>query len=566
CIALGSVVLDGCIEVTSLGVCHIAECSGKNLWRLSLRDLPLLREDSLEPIAKYCTGLRFLALDVNLLVKETLAKEKDSDYKFLSIEDTGLLIELLKCCSSLVTLKLSNVLDENFAGWEDFATNINPYLRTLSLAGAAKFNDAALKSLAKKARFLRELRLSGILSHVVALVDFVRRVRARMKLSVQEYEEWEDLTGTDLELERCNVIVKQANEILDRFKGKGWGRVRNYVRDAMPLLNELRNAPLADTESTPFLALPSFDIMSTRRLNLKIDFRWNIYEFICPDIFDDVYLAGESRSTAGESGMGTNTFQAAQLSAGTVSSQPKESVKTFRLTGTISKIWPITVRTPDTKASRLLERYWRIPPEARYFCWANPLTDLKAANLNWFKHQRYEDTTRRFLHYGGFLYFDANRHFVSASALTVGTTLSFNGPFKLNQKTVDKLEAEKRWHKVTIKNLQPKDAEKLEFCFVFHGEKVLAPDLRRHCPHGGYAYRFTLKDGRPQESYLYPLASAVDVFLRTEDAPDKDDYGDASDGHRTASDNHADASDGHREASDNHADASDYHEDDDFIA
>ncbi|GBG29095.1 Hypothetical Protein FCC1311_053182, partial [Hondaea fermentalgiana] len=221
-----------------------------------------------------------------------------------------------------------------------------------------------------------------ILSHVVALVDFVRRVRARMMLSVHEYQEWEKLTGTASELERCNVIVNRATAILFAMrgvKGTGWRRVANFTKKVAPLLSELRNGPLAESKSTPFLALPSFDIMSTRRLNLKIDFRWNIYEFICPDDFDDVYLT--------------------------------------------------------------------------------------ASNLDWFKHQRYEDTTRRFLHYGGFLYFDANRHFVSASALTVGTTLSFNGPFKLNEKTVDKLEAEKRWHKVTIQSLQPEDAKKLEFCF-----------------------------------------------------------------------------------------------------
>ncbi|GBG35213.1 F-box/LRR-repeat protein 16, partial [Hondaea fermentalgiana] len=314
CIALGSVVLDGCIEVTSRGVRHIAKCSRKNLWRLSLRDLPLLREKALEPIAKYCTGLRFLALDVNRLVKETWVKGTGSDYKFLSIKDTGLLIELLKRCSSLETLKLSNVLDEHFAGWEDFAKNINPYLRTLSFAGAATFNDASLKSLTKNTPFLRELRLSGVRSlesaqcllkplqidhpsrlspfymtqlqeqlealvrndtalappsspfplccpaemantldkntreaiksidlllkrmqehnvagllqsnhdastkilwHVVALVDFVRRVRARRKLSAHEYEEWEDLTGTKLAHERCNEIAERAESILD---------------------------------------------------------------------------------------------------------------------------------------------------------------------------------------------------------------------------------------------------------------------------------------------------------------------------------------------------------------
>ncbi|GBG29094.1 Hypothetical Protein FCC1311_053172 [Hondaea fermentalgiana] len=370
-----------------------------------------------------------------------------------------------------------------------------------------------------------------ILSHVVALVDFVRRVRARRKLSGHEYQEWEDLTGTKPELERCNEIVERAESILDAVdatEGQRWNRVKNFRRTVMPLLQRLHNAPLADITKTPFLSLPSFDIMSTRRLNLKIDFRWNIYEFICPDVFDDVYLAEESRSTAGESGRGTNISHTTQLSVGTVSSQAKKSVKTFRLTGTISKIWPITVRTPDTIASRLLERYWHIPPEARYFCWANPLTDLKASNLDWFKHQRYEDTTRRFLYYGGFLYFDANRHFVSASALTIGTTLSFNGPFKLNKKTVDKLEAEDRWHDVTIQSLQPEDAKKLEFCF---------------------------------ESYFYPLASAVDVFLRREDAPDKKGHGDASDDHEDTSYDHEDASDYHEDAS-----ASDDHGDDSFHA
>ncbi|GBG29092.1 F-box/LRR-repeat protein 2 [Hondaea fermentalgiana] len=628
CITLGSVVLDGCIKIKATGVGHVIRSSKRSLWRLSLRDLPDLKVEVLDDIAKYCTALRSLNLDVDALFKEREGKDA-----FLSIQESKPLIELVKRCSLLQTLKLGNVLawdKRPLEDWKEFAEEVNPYIRVLSLEGAKSFTDECLVELSAKTRFLRELRLSGaeklmsagclerychslqtislgetfvkladadaffesvempdlevaqidhpqmvfrfyleqldlqleyydapstssqkppscwpcIRSHsseedgdsfshedkvssridlirqkrkelehfagavikyndqasmvfltlVVSLVDFVRRARFRKELTPETrcfmYPDMEDR-----DCKQCDELLEMISSVIVANKKAGGLRgIVDYIGSSNNVFRKLEPMSfLQSPECSPVVALPTFGIMPTRRLNLKIDFRWNKYEFICPDNFDSIYTLWK----------------------------PENSVVS-RMTGPISKIWPITVRASDASNTRLLQRFWYIPPEARYFCYAFPLDNLGTGVLDWFDHQRYDDTVLRFLHYGGFLYFDEQRHFVSASALTVGIALSFVGPYKLPKGSVDMLARDERWSEVTVNHLKPKDATKVEFCFVFGGEVLLPEEYRKFCPHGGFAYRIQ-KDNEKPYGVLYPLAPVRDVFLRDKDAPLKEE-------------------------------------------
>ncbi|GBG29093.1 F-box/LRR-repeat protein 7 [Hondaea fermentalgiana] len=614
CIALASVVLDGCIKVTNNGVGHIINASKKSLWRLSLRDLPLLKVEILQVIAEHCTALRFLNLDVDALYQENFVlktnkrKEQvvrreavETDRKeaqkgaFLHITKSKHLVELLKRCSSLQTLMLGNILDDNAffntdKEWRKVVANLNPSIRYLSLHGATSFNSKHLEILAQKATFLRNLYISGatnlesaiclkdhchslrvvsmsgtaapmsdadaffmsvampdvevalidsppeladfyveqlrrqleeyrdlelpkppfsltatlccrgsagkfdrymrrhveyfkdemekvekmhenlkaflkeyknklkqnmemttqFLSLVVGLVDFVRRTRWRLEVGGEALSTlWEGQTAR--EEEELLEFIKHLNSFIEAFK--------NSTGFSLPLPRMLAFGPEAsDDKKTyfdrerwdfPLIALPTFGIMPTRRLNLKIDFKWNRYEFICPDVFESVFSLRK----------------------------PDGKVLT-RLTGAVSNIQPLSVRIPEADNTLLLQRFWCIPPDARYFCYAFPLDHLRKEELDWFQFQRPDDTVRRFLHFGGFLYFDEDQHFLSASALTVGTTLSFNGPFKLPSWSIEKLNKEKRWQNITMKAVRAKDAE-VKFCYVFSNEEAVPKTLRK---------------------------------------------------------------------------------------
>ncbi|GBG33580.1 F-box/LRR-repeat protein 2 [Hondaea fermentalgiana] len=629
CITLGSVVLDGCIEITNEGVGHVIKSSKRSLWRLSLRDLPRLQVEVLDDIAKYCTALRSLNLDVDALYKN---QHKDA---FLSIQESETskpLIELVKRCSSLQTLKLGNVLawdDRPLKDWKEFANEVNPYIRVLSLEGAKSFTDECLGELSAKTRFLRELRLSGasklesatcleehcrslqtislgetivpldqadtffesvkmpdvevaqidhprilssfyleqldlqlkqydadlqlehydaistssqksalcwpcetshsieeiddsslhqndkvsssiqkirekrkelgefaelvkeydskisvlFLSMIVSLIDFARRARSRNELAPEArgylYPDMEDR-----DCDQCEKLLDMVSNVL-KHRGKFQDSSKSPWDPLAGIVNEIALFLLTPTYS-PVVALPTFAIMPTRRLNLKIDFKWNKYEFISPDSFDSIYTLWKSQDPV-----------------------------VSRMTGAISKIWPISVRTPDASNTRLLQRFWYIPPEARYFCYAFPLENLDTG-LDWFEKLRYDDAVLRFLHFGGFLYFDEQQHFVSASALTTGIALSFNGPYKLPKRSMAKLDKGKRWSKVTMKLSKPEDVTEVDFCFVFGGELVLRKALRKLCPHGGFAYRyhFPKKQEKPCLGVFYALAPVRDVFLR----------------------------------------------------
>ncbi|GBG29091.1 F-box/LRR-repeat protein 2 [Hondaea fermentalgiana] len=623
CLALGSVVLDGCVQVTDTGVGSITRCAARNLWRLSLRDLPRLTENVLKHIGDHCTNIRSLNLDVDVVFRE----HGLGGGNFLLIRNSDALIGLMKRCgSTLRTLRLSNVLGQSLTTdheWNQFVEHVSPYIRSLSLAGSPAVTGDRLEKLTDRTPFLRELRLScaknletadcllentpsltvlslggtrvsldeandfflskwmpdievvqidhpsqllkfyttqldgqlralsnynarpsvrnadghlaicfplsccsesgaqqgavqdldvydaandkeGIfddhveeisklhnelkkgtlanmlvyneqpataaLALVVGLVDYVRRIRARKQLSTAEFFDWK-AELEDRELDRGAKLIDDMKRMLSEARER----------------RSLHIAPVYRPIKPPFVALNSFGIMSTRRLNLNIDFADNTYEFICSDVFEPVF-------TLADQGEANPT----------------------KLKGNISPFSAVTVSKGDNKITRLLQRYWCIPPSARFYCWAYPLKGLDANKLDWLQNQRYEDTTRRFLQFGGYLYFDANMHFVAASALTVGTTLSFNGPFKLPEESIARLDAEERWQRVTIPTLMPLDGPYTEFCYIFSGETVLPKTLRqRHCQHGCFAYRFTYDDGRSL-AYLYSLTTVIDVFLPEE--------------------------------------------------
>ncbi|GBG31101.1 F-box/LRR-repeat protein 15 [Hondaea fermentalgiana] len=648
CVALSSVILDGCIRVSDRGVAYIAEGSGKSLRVLSLRNLPRLTPKVLDRIGWHCPNMRSLNLDVDTLIKslvktQTWEKQKSLDDKhhFLDIateENFKKLVGLVQRCSSLHTLKLSNILNEGEFGktnWKNLIGAMNPYIRRLSFSGATWIKTDFLKYLAEHTPHLRELRISGaknietakclkmhchalklvnlsgsqvplgdvddfMLSRrlpdlqvmqvdhpqemikfyvlqleeqldayeklsrapdhkcssmlslclsragrgstqnsyakeflreglkndirdiadkvhgwfvdgtdklrdecherlqrdetttifeslIVALVEAVRRARARHTLSEKEYHEWAG-KFENRELDSMQELFQKIEDALHEYETRG----------------QFSEVHALENEKSPFVAMPSFGIMPTRRLNLNINIRWKWYEFICPDAFNEAFTKIEAAKAP------------------------------TRLTGTISDLWPLSVRNPDSEITRLLQRYWCIPPSARYFCWANPLrcfedigsndSDRKREVSSYFGNQRYEDTVLRFIRFGGFLYFDENRQFVSASALTVGTTLAFNGPFELPNDSIQKLRKDKRWQPVSIKTLLPDDAERMHFCFIHNGEISKYVKSARHlCPHGCFAYRFWPKDGEEETSfgYFYPLATVTDVFLRADDLADK---------------------------------------------
>ncbi|GBG31100.1 F-box/LRR-repeat protein 2 [Hondaea fermentalgiana] len=298
-----------------------------------------------------------------------------------------------------------------------------------------------------------------VLSSIVDLVDYVRRARIRKTLNFEELSTWWDLIhGRESEW---------GLELIDYVN-----RIVVDPTSAMPF-----DKPL----ESPFVSLRSFGIASTRQLNLNLNFDENLYEFICPDVFASVYHNGP--------------------------------VKTTKLTGKMSPLSPVTLRNTDHRVKPFVERYWYIPDSARYYCWAYPLDGLNADALNWLENQRYEDAARRFLHFGGYLYFDANLRFVAASALTIGNAFSFNGPFKFPKEAMDQLQNADRWREVTIKNLESGNDRKVEFCYIFQGEKVIPEHIRKkHCPHGCFAYRFTSQKVAVT-GYLYCLSAVSDIFL-----------------------------------------------------
>lgn len=302
----------------------------------------------------------------------------------------------------------------------------------------------------------------AILALVSDILDYVRRADYRLSFNSSDYKVWSSLV-CEGELEHGTTLQSRLRAAVVSRSGEGEA---DSISSSVPW---------------PYISLSSFGVMSTRRLNIKIDFSKNEYEFICPDEFVDIFSLSLD-----------NKF----------------------LKGKISPLGEVNLHQVPGATRAGLQQFWFIPENARFYCWAYPVEGLDSSLLNFLEHQRYGDTVRRFLHYGGYLYFDADRHFVAASALTIGSALSFNGPFKLPDQTVELLGAEKRWQEVTIQGLIPEIAEKAYFCYIFQNETILPPVFNKtKNQFGGFAYRVDSKDPtKKYDSYFYSLCNVLEVI------------------------------------------------------
>lgn len=293
-----------------------------------------------------------------------------------------------------------------------------------------------------------------VLALVSDLADFVRRALHReTAMPRKQFLKWLELVG-----ER---EASYGNSLVDRLEGA-------IFNDSLD--------PQVEPPQWPYLNLNTFGVMSTPRLDIKIDFANNQYTFICPRKFVGYYSLGK------------------------------------KLTGRISPLGGVNLHKERGVNRRGLQRHWFIPADAHFYCWAYPVHNLDMTELHFLENQNDKSTIRRLLHYGGFLYFGADRQFISASALTVGSALSYNGPYELPEQTVHSLKD--RWQKVTIEKLQL-EGEETEFCYIFHGEKILPPSFNEKLnPFGGFAY----KSSNQKKSYFYALAGVLEAFPDLEES------------------------------------------------
>lgn len=293
--------------------------------------------------------------------------------------------------------------------------------------------------------------MEALLVQVVDLVDFVRRLRHRAE----------------------SYSAEQRSDWAARLEERDVGRVGRVVATLRNTLAQATHASEEDAvrrpKEFPPTRLAPFGVTATRRINLRISFEQEMYTYIVPE------------AARGEFA---------------VDPQDRDALR-----GKISPLNDITLG----KGTDKLERYWSIPDDAAYYSWLYPVKNAKA--LKFHKDRGLDNAVLRFLTFGGYLYFDSKRHFVACSALTVGTALSFNGPFTISAKAVAQLEADNRWQDVTIASLIPEGSDGMSFCYLFTGEQVLPKSIPNK--HGGFAYRIPGKE----EGAFFALADIDDAII-----------------------------------------------------
>ncbi|CAK9010470.1 F-box/LRR-repeat protein 15 [Durusdinium trenchii] len=580
--SLESVVLDSCIRVTDLGVRYLAESTGANLLRISMRNMPRVGDDALEILGALCWNLREVKIDRDPLLKRLSRRERaernGSKEKSSYFTVKGLTAFVDGCGRRLRHLQIGNAVRDDdtkaTAQLEAMLAKLNPGVRVLAFDGMSHFDDSILAKLSRKAHFLRELHLTGTAitdDGVEELLDFNSSLKLLSldgtTVSTEKLDEaWlrcNDLQSVafDNAVELCRFYhdqlckhIKRLDKLVEKIaKERPVHHIDEELEEeAASLLSAIRTE-VADPDSWDrvlrrihALRKRSKDPDSSEELRIElvlkvlvsfVDFvrrnrfrlmqrRNHSYAAVWSSESNQGLRAEELKSTAVE----LDWFREVQAKGGSpqgpvalppvfpprtvgpfgVASTRKINLKvnfdeeryTFilprRLRDGIAelrveralegKISPLTSLSLSTN-NKLLPKFLSIPGTARYYCWAYPIKWVDADFASSFEqHRGRDDVVQRFLSFGGYLYFDEARHFVSASALTVGAALSFNGPFSMTGSTISTLGKQSRWQPVTIRAMVP-DGMQMDFCFIFPRETSIDPHLQKINYHGGFAYR-----------------------------------------------------------------------------
>lgn len=180
------------------------------------------------------------------------------------------------------------------------------------------------------------------------------------------------------------------------------------------------------------------------------------------------------------------------------------------------KITPLArITLADRESRKEASKNFNIPMDAEYYCFAYPVKG--ATDVQYFDNLDFKDALSRLRAFGGYLYFDKNRHFLSISALTVGSKFAYHGPFAISSDVVQYFEKKERWHDTTVGYLEMEDGTPTQFTWVYPEEKhLLSQSLKGMLAHGGFAYRKGRIDGNgvkmyDRTGYIFTMAGPTEI-------------------------------------------------------
>lgn len=165
---------------------------------------------------------------------------------------------------------------------------------------------------------------------------------------------------------------------------------------------------------------------------------------------------------------------------------------------------PLMAITVDEFTRQLL----LIPTDARYFTFSYPISSSSdvgsLGDLGFLE---------LLLLHGGFMYFDADKAFVSANCFVSNQStnpfVSFNGPHELPAPVSAALAKAKRFRTVTEATLRGLGAD--GFCWVAPGEEIAGSTAQDRAlwKHGAFAYMYP---DAPEKNNFYAVASMADIL------------------------------------------------------
>ncbi|CAK9003793.1 F-box/LRR-repeat protein 20 (F-box and leucine-rich repeat protein 20) (F-box/LRR-repeat protein 2-like) [Durusdinium trenchii] len=558
-VLLESIALNGCTQVSDIGVAFVARKAKVNLNRLALRGLPLVSDCALVALGANCPNLRSLFLDRGS-VQEGHAKFTGKGLRALG----------KGCGESLVRLGLGDAVAPGTSTREitEFLEMLGPKMQVLGLSGVEQICDSHVRLMARKMPFLRVLGLSdtSITSRGVAHLETQFKLQRVSlgdsdKISLKAVDRlWDvcpDLSwvGFESTKEICSFQVAQVRGQITLLEGMvnpetdalnpevtaAINEIRQFVLEhnghdddddndnvvatlirsiaakgvehpAERLLEALitmtdffrRQRFLRDEQHNPAVRrLSSIDSDVARR---DLDNLQRAITVIRPG-WDIVQSSEETLSVLLRS-FGVSSTRKINLKIhfdeetyAVLNVQDQEALR-----GKISPLGRVNLENEN----RVRDRHLSIPPTACFYCFAYPVEGANAIDQDWFATERSRAAViKRFLTFGGFLYFDEHRNFLSASALTLGSALAFNGPYKLPHHTSNALDRQERWAPISIPNLQPGAT----FCYIYPKEAILTSGLSHVLRHGGFAYRWLAEGTNVVEERVFAIAPLETAIL-----------------------------------------------------
>jgi len=162
----------------------------------------------------------------------------------------------------------------------------------------------------------------------------------------------------------------------------------------------------------------------------------------------------------------------------------------YSVSSSLIRKWGLSGSGRCSPKSSVPTNWWGAPVGAEYLAFASPMdgmSELKALERLAFLSVSHS-AERRFVAFGGFIFFDANGDIIGVQAVGTGEQLTFKPPRPWRIEFTAGLSQADRFQPVTIKHLSKGGAT--EFCWLLPGEELSSESGEKWmpCAHGGFLY------------------------------------------------------------------------------